>query len=282
MTETIAYINQTLQTLYPEGEIQSLIRLILERVCRLQPYQLLMNKDRELSGAEKRLVCRIVERLRQWEPIQYILGETSFCGISLRLSPGVLIPRPETEELVALILKEHARRKVRILDAGTGSGCIALSLARHLPGSEVTALDISGEALCIAEANARRNKLPVTFICTDLLSVRQAAEALPGTFDLIVSNPPYVRESEKRSMEKNVLLYEPPQALFVPDEDPLVFYRAIARLAREKLREGGRLYFEINALLGKETLGALAEEGYRDTELVRDLSGKDRIITVKK
>jgi release factor glutamine methyltransferase len=282
MTQTLAYINQALETLYPAGEIQSFIRLIMASVCGLQPYQLLMNKDRELSGAQKRRIGRIVERLRQWEPIQYILGETSFCGLDLRLTPAVLIPRPETEELVALVLKEQAGRKVRILDVGTGSGCIALALARGLSGSEVTALDVSAKALRLARGNAIRNKLSVDFIRADVLSAGQAAGAIPGTFDILVSNPPYVKESERRGMEKNVLLYEPPQALFVSDEDPLVFYRAIARLAGEKLREGGRLYFEINALLGKETLGALAAEGYRQTELIRDLSGKDRFILAKK
>jgi release factor glutamine methyltransferase len=281
MTQTIVYINQSLKTLYPAGEIQSFILLIMVHVCGLQPYQLLMSKDKELSDAEKRRISQIVERLRQWEPIQYVLGETSFYGLDLSVNPKVLIPRPETEELVARIIKEHAHRRVRILDAGTGSGCIALSLARHLPGSDVTALDISEEALCIARENALRNKLSVAFVCADILSVRQVAGLVSGKFDIIVSNPPYVKESEKSGMGKNVFLYEPPQALFVSDDDPLVFYRAIARLAKAKLREGGTLYFEINALLGKETLDALKEEGFRKTELIRDLSGKDRIIIAK-
>lgn len=282
MTETVAYIRQALETLYPAGEIQSFIRLIMASVCGLQPYQVLMNKDRELSGEQKRRIGRIVERLRQWEPIQYILGETSFCGLNLRLTRGVLIPRPETEELLALVLKEQAGRKVRALDIGTGSGCIALALARCLSGSEVTALDVSARALRLARGNAIRNRLSVDFIRADVLSAQQAAGAIPGVFDIFVSNPPYVRECEKAGMEKNVLLYEPRQALFVPDDDPFLFYRAIARLAGEKLRKGGRLYLEINALLGKETLAALAEEGYRQAELIRDLSGKDRFILAKK
>ncbi|MDR1557156.1 MAG: peptide chain release factor N(5)-glutamine methyltransferase [Tannerellaceae bacterium] len=281
MTETLAYINQSLETLYPAGEIQGFTRLIMAHVCGLQPYQLLMSKDKELSDTQKREICRIVERLRQWEPVQYILGEASFYGLSFRVSPEVLIPRPETEELVARIIHEHARRKVSILDVGTGSGCIALSLARHLPDSEVTGLDISAGALRIAEENARRNRLSATFVRTDILLAHQAAEAVAGEWDIIVSNPPYVKESEKAEMERNVLRYEPPQALFVSDEDPLVFYRAIARLAKKKLKKDGTLYFEINAMLGKETLGALKEEGYRTSELIRDLSGKDRFIKAK-
>ncbi|MDR1939050.1 MAG: peptide chain release factor N(5)-glutamine methyltransferase [Tannerellaceae bacterium] len=282
MTETIAYINHSLKDLYPPGEIRSLTRRIMECACGLQPHQVLMSKDKELSGTEKYAVRQMVERLKQWEPIQYITGEAPFYGLSFRVAPPVLIPRPETEELVEHIVKDHSGRKVKILDIGTGSGCIAVSLAHSLPGSGVTALDVSGEALRIAKENARRNKVDVSFVLTDILSLRQASKDVAGDFDLIVSNPPYVRESEKACMEKNVLLYEPPQALFVADNDPLVFYRAIARFAKGKLRESGTLYFEINAQLGKETVDALKEEGYGKVELIRDLPGKDRIIKAQK
>jgi release factor glutamine methyltransferase len=254
----------------------------MEYVCGLQPYQLLMGKGKELSGTEKRSIRQMALRLKQGEPVQYILGETSFCGLMFSVNSKVLIPRPETEELVARIVGDHTGKKVRILDVGTGSGCIAVALAHALPGSDVTAVDVSAGALQVAAVNARRNKVAVSFIRTDVLSLQQAEQDITGRFDLIVSNPPYVRESEKAGMEKNVLLYEPPQALFVADNDPLLFYRAIARLSEKKLKEGGYLYFEINSQLGKETTDALKKEGYENVELIRDLSGKDRIIKAEK
>jgi release factor glutamine methyltransferase len=275
MTETVAYINLSLQDLYPKGEIRSFTRLIMEHVCCLQPYQLLMDGSRHLSDAEKHEIHLIVERLKQFEPIQYILGETSFCGLKFRINPSVLIPRPETEELIECILNDYDGRKMRILDIGTGSGCIAISVAHFLPTTEVIAVDISGEAIQTAEENARINNTSVSFIQADIL---YSDVDIPGTFDIIVSNPPYVKENEQIGMERNVLLYEPRLALFVPDNDPLLFYRAIARLAKQKLNTGGALYFEINAMLGKETVQALKEEGFTNVELIRDLSGKDRII----
>jgi release factor glutamine methyltransferase len=254
----------------------------MEYVCGLQPYQLLMGKGKELSGMERRSIRQMALRLKQGEPVQYILGETSFCGLMFSVNSKVLIPRPETEELVARIVNDHAGKKVRILDVGTGSGCIAVALAHALPDADVTAVDVSDGALQVAAVNARRNKVAVSFVRTDVLSLQQAEQDITGIFDLIVSNPPYVRESEKAGMEKNVLLYEPPQALFVADSDPLLFYRAIARLSEKKLKEGGALYFEINSQLGKETTGALKKEGYENVELIRDLSGKDRIIKAGK
>ncbi|GHT28506.1 release factor glutamine methyltransferase [Bacteroidia bacterium] len=275
MTETVAYINRSLQDLYPKGEVQSFTRLIMEHVCRLQPYQLLMGGGRHLSDTEKHEIHLIVERLKQFEPIQYILGETSFCGLKFRVNPSVLIPRPETEELIECILNDYDGRKMRILDIGTGSGCIAISVAHFLPTIEVIAVDISEEAIQTAEENARINNAFVSFIQADIL---YPDIDIPGTFDIIVSNPPYVKENEQIGMEKNVLQYEPRLALFVPDNDPLLFYRAIARLAKQKLNVGGALYFEINAMLGKETVQTLKEEEFTNVELIRDLSGKDRII----
>jgi release factor glutamine methyltransferase len=282
MTETLAYINHSLRELYPPGEVRSLTRLIMEHVCGLQPYQLLTGKGKELSGTQKRRLRQMVLRLQQGEPVQYILGETSFYGLRFRVDREVLIPRPETEELVARIVKDRAGQRVRILDLGTGSGCIAVALAHALPGSEVTAVDLSAGALEVAAGNARLNGVSVSFVCTDILSLQQAGQDIAGTFDLIVSNPPYVRESEKAAMERNVLCYEPPQALFVADADPLLFYRAIARLSAKKLKDDGGLYLEINALLGQETADALKKEGYRKVELIRDLSGKNRIIKAER
>ncbi|MDR2389344.1 MAG: peptide chain release factor N(5)-glutamine methyltransferase [Tannerellaceae bacterium] len=282
MTETIAYINHSLEDVYPPGEIRSLTRLILEQVCGLPPYLLPVSKDKELSKAQKDAVYRIVERLKRWEPIQYILGETTFCGLTFRLTPQVLIPRPETEEMVERILGDYAGQRPTVLDIGTGSGCIAVSLAHNLPGAQVTALDISGDALCIAAENARRNQTQVSFLQADVLAVGATTEAIAGRFDLIVANPPYVKASEKTCMQKNVLLYEPPPALYVSDRDPLVFYRAIARLSQKKLKENGALFVEINAQMGKETTLALKEAGFGSILLLRDITGKDRFITARR
>jgi release factor glutamine methyltransferase len=282
MTETIAYINHTLKDLYPPGEIKGFTRLIADYVCGLQPHQLLMCKSKELSDTEKKEIERIVERLRQWEPVQYILGETRFYGLRFSVNPSVLIPRPETEELAGLILKECTGKSLRALDIGTGSGCIAVTLSRYLPGAEVVAVDISEEALQTAEANNRANHTAVSFIQTDILSTERAKEEIGGTFDLIVSNPPYVMEREKGRMEKNVLLYEPEQALYVPDNDPLLFYRKIARFGQDKLNSGGLLYLEINAQCGHETVCLLQQEGYKKVELRQDVFGKDRMIKAEK
>jgi release factor glutamine methyltransferase len=281
MTETVAYINNSLKDIYPPGEIRGFTRLMLEHVCGLPPFLLPASKDKELSGAEKCAVEQMVARLKQWEPIQYIVGEASFYGLTFRVAPPVLIPRPETEELVERIIRDSAGGKPEILDIGAGSGCIAVSLAHGLPDAAVTALDISAEALDIARENARRNGVSVSFVRTDILDGRAIGD-IAGTFDVIVSNPPYVRESEKAGMEKNVLLYEPPQALYVTDSDPLVFYRAIARFAGRKLKDAGALYFEINAQAGKETVSLLREEGYGKVELFCDIAGKERIIKAQR
>jgi release factor glutamine methyltransferase len=282
MTETIAYINHTLKDLYPPGEIKSFTRLIVDHVCGLQSHQLLMCKSKELSGMEKKEIGRIVERLRQSEPIQYILGETTFYGLRFLVNPSVLIPRPETEELTSRIVKECTGKRIRIFDIGTGSGCIAVALSRYLPDAEVVAVDSSAGALRVAGANNRANHTAVSFIQTDILAAEQVREEIRGTFDVIVSNPPYVMEGEKARMEKNVLLYEPEQALYVPDDDPLLFYREIARFGRDKLNKGGSLYFEINAQCGNEMVCLLQREGYKEVELRQDLFGKDRMIKAEK
>lgn len=282
MTETIAYINNSLKELYPKSEINSLVRLIMERVCGLQPHQFLCCKDKKLSGAEKLQIQEITERLKKEEPIQYIIGVADFYSLEFEVNPSVLIPRPETEELAELIIREQRGKSMRILDIGTGSGCIAIALRKHLEISDVTAVDISVGALDTARRNAERNGVPITCIQTDILVAGQAEQNISGRFDLIVSNPPYIKENEKESMEKNVLGYEPHQALFVPNHDPLLFYRRIARFGKEKLTEEGFLYFEINAQCGPLTVEMLQTEGYRNICLIQDLSGKDRIIKAQR
>lgn len=302
MTETIAYIRNSLKDIYPPGEAQALVRLIMERVCGLSTHQLLLGKGKELSDTEKFKIKEIVEGLRLYKPIQYLLGIADFYGMEFKVTPDVLIPRPETAELVERIITDYQGQAPRILDIGTGSGCIAISLAKHLPKAEVAAVDISPEALAMAEENARMNQVSVSFHELDILSegyssfmqekqnfhVRETKIPYGGNrsvsyrkFNCIVSNPPYIMYREKATMEANVLENEPHLALFVPDDDPLLFYRAIARFGQRHLVEGGHLYFEINALCGKETVAMLRQENYTEVELIQDLYGKDRIVKAK-
>ena len=317
MTETIAYIRNSLKDIYPPGEAQALVRLIMERVCGLSTHQLLLGKGKELSDTEKFKIKEIVEGLRLYKPIQYLLGIADFYGMEFKVTPDVLIPRPETAELVERIITDYRGQAPRILDIGTGSGCIAISLAKHLPKAEVAAVDISPEARAVAEENARLNQVSVSFLELDILSegypsfmqgklkfhveetkvsrkenksftymkpkshTEETAVSPIGNFNCIVSNPPYIMNKEKATMEANVLENEPHLALFVPDDDPLLFYRAIARFGQRHLVEGGHLYFEINALCGKETVAMLRQENYTEVELIQDLYGKDRIVKAK-
>ena len=303
MTDTIAYIHRSLEEIYPRSEINSFIRLIMERVCGLPPYKLLLGKDTELSDTEKTQIQEIVERLKNEEPLQYILGEADFYGLLFKVTPSVLIPRPETEELVDLIIKEqlpNKERPLRLMDIGTGSGCIAITLAHHLKQAEVYAMDISREALAIAYENAQKLHTDICFIENDILTYREKSTtggmkiftptgeemtktpSFEGNLQLIVSNPPYIMQKEKREMEKNVLDYEPHLALFVPDNDPLLFYRQIARFGQQALSNDGFIYFEINAQCGEATAIMMEKEGYRNVSLIRDLSNKDRIIKAQK
>lgn len=281
MTDTIAYIRHSLENLYPKNEIQSFTRLIMEEVCGIPPHHLLFGKGKDLSDTEKLEIKEIIEQLQKYKPLQYILGKADFYGRTFRVNPSVLIPRPETEELIEHICndrQQEAEKPVTILDIGTGSGCIAITLAKELPRADVVAIDISPDALETARENARALHAPVTFIPCDILDTGRAEAAIPFLFDVIVSNPPYVMEREKETMEANVLEYEPPLALFVSDSDPLLFYRAIARFGRKKLKKGGRLYLEINALCGPDTVRLLEQEGYHSIQLIRDLSDKDRMV----
>lgn len=280
MTETIAYIKESLDLCYPPGEISSLTRLIMEQVCGILPHQLLLGKGKELSDTEKEQIKQIVQRLKDSEPIQYILGEALFYGITFQVTPAVLIPRPETEELVELILQDYKDKEARILDIGTGSGCIAITLARHLKQTRIHALDISPEALVIAQENAQINQVDISFVEADILSTSE--NPFGQKFNCMVSNPPYIMNKEKVEMEQNVLAHEPHQALFVPDNDPLLFYRAIARLGQSWLQDNGHLYFEINAQCGKQTTEMLQAEGYNAIEVIQDISHKDRIIKARK
>lgn len=278
MIETVAFIHHALEGHYAPHEIKSLTRILLEQVCGISPHQQILHKDNELSVTEKEQIHRFVKRLQTGEPIQYLLGRAEFLGLSLRVNPAVLIPRPETEELVDRILRTEKGKALRILDIGTGSGCIAIALAKFLPESRVTALDLSPEALDIARSNATEQQVTIRFIQADILRTKETEALLSQPFDLIISNPPYVLESEKAMMEPNVLDYEPATALFVPDNDPLLFYRSIAETGLSLLRPGGSLYFEINVRCGAITLDMLRRKSYSSIELSQDLSGKDRFI----
>lgn len=253
--------------------------MIADSVLGMSPTQLILQKDRILSKEESARVKEIVERLKQNEPIQYILGETEFYSLNLKVAPGVLIPRQETEELVDWILKTTKDKNLKILDIGTGSGCIPVALKKNLPAASLTALDVSTEALRIAQSNALENKVEVQFLHADVLNWENREWDL---YDIIVSNPPYVRHLEKKLMEANVLEHEPQLALFVSDDDPLLFYREIAQLAMRQLNSGGRLFFEINEFLGAEMLALLNDLGFRDIELRKDLNGKDRMLMCTK
>lgn len=269
-----------LSAIYPEGEAKALARMLMEERFHLSLTDILMGKDSELSLNERTECQNIVTRLLKNEPIQYILGETEFCGLRIGVEPGVLIPRPETAELVEWISGSRPPRQPdgesrppRVLDIGTGSGCIALALASR--GFDVEAWDVSEDALRIARKNASSLGLDVRFHREDIL---QTGVRSTRPYSIIVSNPPYICQREASDMERNVLDYEPSLALFVPDDDPLLFYRAIARFARQALAPQGLLFFEINRAYSLETKQMLEEEGFTGIEIRQDQFGNDRMM----
>ncbi len=273
MQKAISHIKESLYTYYPESEISGFTRIIIEHITKKSYHQALL-AEIELMPDQQQQVNSIIERLKKYEPIQYILEETEFFGLPFHVNENVLIPRPETEELVELILKENDKAGLCILDIGTGSGAIAIALAKQLKESDVMAWDISHKALDVAVLNSKANSAPVSFKQVDIL----LNYPLDKKFDIIVSNPPYVLENEKESMEQNVLGYEPHVALFVPNNDPLLFYKRIADIAKGLLNTGGKLYFEINQAKGKEVVNLLNEEGFTSVAGFQDLSKKDRMV----
>ena len=246
MQKIIQKIQNSLTGIYPENEAINLARLIIEEVTGYSVPILLSDKSKKITSAQEQIIDKIIERLQTSEPIQYILGETEFFGLPFCVDKNTLIPRPETEELIELILSENENKEMSILDIGTGSGCIAISLKKHLPQSKMFAWDFSEGALTMARKNAEINKTEIVFERIDILQ-----SSIPDIkLDIIVSNPPYILESEKRDMDKNVLEYEPHSALFVPDNKGLLFYERIADIALTLLKPEGKLYFEINRLKG--------------------------------
>jgi|LSQX01.3.fsa_nt_gb release factor glutamine methyltransferase len=279
MKATIQYIEKELGGLYPESEIKSFSRIILEQVCGMDYTAMILKRDEILDPRFSKPVKEIVKRLKRHEPVQYIFGETEFMDLKLKVTPSALIPRPETEELVQWIGESGISDSPFILDIGTGSGCIALALKKQFPEALVSAVDYSAEALEIARGNAETNNLQITLFQADILNWQHYVW---GNFDLIVSNPPYVRESEKAVMQPNVLEHEPGSALFVPDDDPLLFYRYIAGFAKIHLNEKGWLFFEINESLGTETADLLEKSGFREIEVKKDLFGKNRMLRCRR
>jgi release factor glutamine methyltransferase len=272
---------EELQSLFDEMEIDSFFFMILDDVKQVTKVALVLNPLLEFSKEEEQKVTEILSELKLQKPIQYILGKTEFYGLPFLVNENVLIPRPETEELVELILVQSSKsngENQKILDIGTGSGCIPISLKKNLPSAEVFAIDVSEKALEVAQKNAAINQVEIHFIQTDILK----AEKLEQSFDVIVSNPPYVRNLEKVEIKPNVLEFEPHLALFVEDTDALLFYRKITQLAKNHLSESGKLYFEINQYLGKETVALVESFGFKNVQLLKDIYGNDRMISAEK
>ncbi|MBQ5616998.1 MAG: peptide chain release factor N(5)-glutamine methyltransferase [Bacteroidaceae bacterium] len=270
-------MQENLATAYSDGEIKALTRIIATELLAVSQMAFYMKDDVALTAEQETLLDDAIARLQKHEPIQYILGYSDFCGLRFKVTPATLIPRPETSELVEWIASE-ANGNESILDIGTGSGCIAISIANKLPLSKVSAWDISPDALAVATENSKANGCDVVFKQVDILAYEPAGEQ----FDIIVSNPPYIKEVEKELMHSNVLDWEPHTALFVPDNDPLLFYRTIAQKATTMLRPGGKLYFEINRAHGKETVEMLTALGYANIELRKDFAENDRMIRAVK
>jgi len=265
-----------LSGIYSENEIRNLVFFSFEHLLGFSRTDMMLKKEEVIEDTTIRNLQSILNDLQNHKPIQYILGKTEFYGLPFIVNENVLIPRQETEELVRWILDENKNEKSLILDIGTGSGCIAVSLKKHLPDAEVFAIDISAKALNLANENALLNNTAIDFIEADILI--KGTKIANQFFDIIVSNPPYIRESEKLMMKENVLNYEPQQALFVKDDDALLFYKAIADFALENLKPSGKLYFEINEAYGPEIMKMIGDKGCIGIEIKNDISGKDRML----
>ncbi|MFV0536919.1 MAG: peptide chain release factor N(5)-glutamine methyltransferase [Dysgonomonas sp.] len=273
MQKTISYIKEYLKAYYPESEISGFIRIIIEHVTK-RSYPQAVISDTKLTEEQTDLLHSILYRLKNSEPIQYIIGETEFFGLPFHVTKDVLIPRPETEELVELILNENKKSGLKVLDIGTGSGAIAIALAKHLEEGYIEAWDISEEALKIASLNAESNAVDITFRNVDVLKNYPT----DTKFDIVVSNPPYILEKEKSGMDQNVLDYEPHTALFVPDNNGLLFYDRIAYMALDLLEPNGKLYFEINQAKGQNTVQLVKSKGFINVSLFQDLNKNDRMV----
>lgn len=274
------YFQQQLRANYPDSEIENFFFWTLEEILGIQRIDFVLQKNNAVDYQNIDRIKKVIQRLRNEEPIQYIFGSTEFYGLLFNVSTDTLIPRPETEELVEWIIETvkqdeylSSLSELRILDIGTGTGCIAITLTKLIPSANTTAVDISKNALTVAESNSALNEVNVHFVISNVLEL----SSLENEFDIIVSNPPYVRNSEKIEIKNNVLKYEPDTALFVEDDNPLLFYRKIGKLSLESLNPNGYLFFEINQYLGKEMVDLLSDLGYQHIELRKDVFGNDRM-----
>ena len=275
-----------LEKIYGSDEANALIMILLEHYFDIDKVKIAMNPELRLSESEMLTLHFAVKELLKNKPIQYVLGETEFCGMRFFVDENVLIPRPETEEVVNMVA--HSVETMctssllhSILDIGTGSGCIAISLAKLLKDSVVTAVDVSEKALNVAKKNAAENDVDVRFVLDDILNPKNP-ELIDNQYDIIVSNPPYVCESEKSEMRANVLDYEPSTALFVSDNDPLIFYRKILEFAQNALKPDGEIWFEINERFGKEMKNLCLEKGFKNIEIIKDFREKERILRIRR
>ena len=286
------YFNETLKTIYPITEIDSFFFLLLEEYLGFRRVDIVLKSDFKITQETLNLLQSATKQLEQEVPLQYIIGKTEFYGLPFVVNKHVLIPRPETEELVAWVVSESSRfktfntstkqttdkKQLKILDIGTGSGCIPISLKKQLPFAKISAIDISEEALTVAKKNAVLNNVDIHFILQDILKT----VALDQHYDIIISNPPYVRELEKKELKNNVLKNEPHVALFVENDNPLIFYAKIAELAKNYLNKNGLLFFEINQYLGTETIDLVNKKGLKNIQLKKDMFGNDRIVVASK
>lgn len=269
------HFNSKLQAIYPQTEIDSFFYMLSANYLGLSRVDIALNFNKEVNIPKK--FNNAILLLMQQKPIQYILGNTFFYGLEFKVNEHVLIPRPETEELVDwIVLDNKSKQKLKIFDIGSGSGCIPISLSKFLNIPKVSSIDISEKALIVAKENAITNNVNVEFILDDILNLR--TDFLTNKFDVIVSNPPYVRNLEKKEIQQNVLEFEPHLALFVSNDNPLLFYNAIADFAIKNLSKNGGLYLEINQYLGAETIQLLSDKGFTQIELKKDIFNNDRMI----
>ena len=268
-------MHHELTGIYDASEIDSFFYLLIDFKLGISKTDFILNPEKEIETTAVFFFNEVIDKLKEECPIQYIIGETEFYGLVFKVTNATLIPRPETEELVDWIVSDNKDNyELSVLDIGTGSGCIPISLAKNLNSAVVTSIDVSDDALRIAKLNAKNNNAKVKFICKDILRYSDTEQK----YDVIVSNPPYVRVLEKLEIKKNVLDYEPHLALFVSDDDPLVFYRKIVELSKKILANNGVLYFEINQYLGEETVNLIKQAGFKNVILKKDMSGNDRMI----
>jgi len=268
------YIREQITIEESEEEISSLAYMIIEHLFELDKNDIILDRSINLSSSEEKALTKFLDRINNHEPIQYIIGQTEFYGRSYNVNPSVLIPRPETEELVQLIISENKGKKVKFADIGTGTGCIPITLMKELQGAKGYAIDFDPRVIRTAKQNAQQNHAELDFMLLDILRESMPLQSL----DFVVSNPPYVTFADKNLMKSNVVKYEPATALYVKDEDPLLFYRRIAEQAGKSLKPGGKLYFEVNEKFAEDVKSLLEVMDYVEGVVMKDLNGKDRIV----